>query len=266
MIFNLRNPLGKRGGIIIEDSFEFTGTYAFARDEDTGNWELALWDSGTLTWLADPGMVDLCIIGAGQDGADGTVVNTTVLSGKGGDGGRIYNNTNGVALDAEVSVVVGESGADSSIGSYTSANGPAPKEGGSGATMHNQIVRIDEINTGGADGEWPFGEGVDNTLIPALMGKRLAPSGGGGHANNFVEYQGAPSYYSYVYTDQHGGVNTGGQTGAGNGGDRDHKNGYDATGIGAGGGGGYSQGEAWYGYPGGKGSKGAVLIRNHREA
>lgn len=266
MIFNLRNPLGKRGGIITEDSFEFSGSYSFARDDESGNWELALWDSGTLTWLTDPGMVDLCIVGAGQDGTDGAVVNTTVLSGKGGDGGRIYNNVNGVALDGQVAVVVGESGADSSIGSYTSANGPAPKEGGSGATMHNQIVRIDEINTGGTDGEWPFGEGVDNTLIPALKGKRLAPSGGGGHANNFVEYQGAPSYYSYVYTDQHNGVNTGGQTGAGNGGDRDHKNGYDATGIGAGGGGGYSQGEAWYGYPGGKGGKGAVLLRNHREA
>lgn len=266
MIFNLRNPLGKRGGIITEDSFEFTGSYAFARDEESGNWELALWDSGTLTWLADPGMVDLCIVGAGQDGTDGEVVNTTVLSGKGGDGGRIYNNTRGVALDGQVAVVVGESGADSSIGSYTSANGPAPKQGGRGAEMHNQIASAGTVNTGGADGEWPFGEGVDNSMIPELKGKLLAPSGGGGHANNDLEYPGPPApYHNYVFTDEHGGVNTGGETGAGNGGDRDHKNGYDATGIGAGGGGGYSQGEVWYGYGGGKGSKGAVLLRNHRE-
>lgn len=269
MIFNLRNPLGKRGGTITEDSFQFSGSYAFARDEDTGNWELALWESGNLTWLVDPGQVDLCLIGAGQDGGDGysngTWRGAYVYSGKGGNGGRVYTNVQGVSLDAALTVVVGEGGADSSIGSYTSANGPAPKAGGRGAVMPQQSNSVGTVNTGGTDGVWPFGEDIDSSMIPALKGKRLAPSGGGGHANNQIEYQGVPSYYDYVYTDNHGGVNTGGETGAGYGGDRDHWNGYDATGIGAGGGGGYAGGQSYDGGTGGHGSKGAVLIRNHRE-
>lgn len=275
MIFNLRNPLGKRGGTITEDSFEFSGSYAFARDEDTGNWELALWESGNLTWLVDPGQVDLCLIGAGQDGGDGALtdynyqygVYTTVSSGKGGDGGRILN-VHGVALDAALATVVGT---DSSIGGYTSANGPAPKAGGRAAVMPLENERVGTVNTGGVAGVWPFGEDADETMIPELQGHRVGASGGGGMANNAYRPSWySPGNYAPVYTSQHGGINAGGETDGADGGDQGHLNGYDATGIGNGGGGGYGDGRAEYGDgthgTGGAGSAGAVLIRNHREA
>lgn len=282
MIFNLRNPLGKRGGTVTEDSFQFSGSYAFARDEESGNWELALWDSGSLTWLVDPGQVDLCVIGAGQDGGDGALtdynyqygVYTRVASGKGGDGGRILN-AQGVSLDAALTVVVGESGADSSIGSYTSANGPAPKAGGTAASMPLESNAVGTVNKGGAAGVWPFSEDVDSTMIPELQGHRIGASGGAGMANNaYVSYWSVnprKPIYDPVYTANHGGINVGGATDGANGSpDTSHLNGYDATGIGNGGGGGYGDGRAEYGDGthgvGGAGSKGAVLIRNHREA
>ena len=282
MIFNLRNPLGKRGGTITEDSFEFSGNYAFARDEDTGNWELALWDSGSLTWLVNPGQVDLCIIGAGQDGGDGALtdynyqygVYTRVASGKGGDGGRIYTNVQGVTLDAALTVVVGESGADSSIGSYTSANGPAPKAGGTAASMPLESNSVGIVNTGGIAGVRPFGADTDETMIQALQGHRIGASGGAGMANNaYASYWTVDHrpVFDPVYTAAHGGINKGGATDGADGADStSHLNGYDATGLGNGGGGGYGDGRALYGEGshgvGGHGSKGAVLIRNHREA
>ena len=279
MIFNLRNPLGKRGGTITEDSFEFSGNYTFARDEDTGNWELALRDSGSLTWLVDPGQVDLCVIGAGQDGGDGALtdynyqygVYTRVASGRGGDGGRIFN-AQGVTLDAALAVVVGESGADSSIGSYTSANGPAPKAGGTAASMPLESNSVGIVNTSGIAGVWPFDADTDETMIQALQGHRIGASGGAGMANNAYRPSWyGPGVYEPVYTANHGGINKGGATDAGDGADStSHVNGYDASGIGNGGGGGYGDGRAEYGDGthgvGGHGSKGAVLIRNHREA
>ena len=265
MLFNFDS---RGSGRITEDSFRFTGRYLFASGND-GIWELALLESGTLTWLTNPGRVDLCLVGAGNDGgngySNGTWQGAYVYSGSGGDGGRVYSNTAGVTLGTEIDVVVGaEKGADSSIGSWSSANGQAIK-GGRGAEMPQQSNAVGTVNTGGADGVWPFGEAADNTMIPELQGKRMAPSGGGGHANNRIEYAGNPPYYNYVYTDEHGGDNEGGASGAGNGGERSHRNGYDATGIGAGGGGGYGRGESYDGGYGGKGSQGAVLIRKHKE-
>ena len=61
MIFNLRNTIGARKGIITEDSFSFAGDYLFIADED-GNFELALLESGSLEWFVDPGAVDLFLV------------------------------------------------------------------------------------------------------------------------------------------------------------------------------------------------------------
>ena len=282
MIFNLRNTIGARKGIITEDSFSFDGDYLFASDDD-GNFELALLESGALSWLTDPGLVDLFLVGAGQDGgtayfsgggSGGYMYNDSYInSGKGGDGGRTLTES-GVTLGSSCTVVVGTSGAESSITSdgttYTSANGPAPKAGGRGAEMRQRTNSVGNVNKGGSDGVLAYNADADETMIPALAGVLFAPSGGGGHANNngYVDSQGR-FHPDPVYTDLHGGDNAGGQTGAGKGGERDHKAGYDASSYGAGGGGGYGDGST--GSPetagvGGAGSDGIILIRNHREA
>lgn len=263
MLFYIDSGFG-HGGAITEDSFSFTGNYLFARDED-GNWELALLESGTLNWLKNPGFVDMCLIGAGKQGTQGRVggyhVGTYVYSGKGGDGGRVLNVL-GAELTGECNVVIGtdegETTVTNGLNTWTSANGPAPKSGGRGAEMPQQISSVGTLNEAGKNGVYAYGAVTDETLIPELSGKLLAPSGGGGHANNDYNPGG-------VWTDQKGGKNAGGESGAGNGGTRDHWNGYDATGIGAGGGGGYANG---YNYDsvgaGGYGSDGGLLIRNRR--
>lgn len=270
MIFNLKSSFS-RGGTITEDSFTCTGDYLFARDNDTGNWELAVLESSTLTWLTNPGFVDVCLIGAGKNGDSGNVTGTYrgayAYSGKGGDGGRI-NTVPGATLIGACTVVVGTSGGETILtcgnDTYTSANGPAPKEGGHRAEMPQQIVSVGTLNTAGTDGSFAYGAVSDETLIPELNGFLFGASGGGGHANNGIEYAGAPSYWDGVYTDQKGGKNAAGQTGAGAGATRDHRNGFDATGYGAGGGGGYADGITSAVGVGGAGGNGILLIRNRR--
>ena len=272
MIFYVRPSIGRRGGTITEDSFSFAGDYLFARDEESGDWELALLESGTLDWLTLPGDVDIFLVGAGQDGGDAYWTGAATLdyndsfinSGAGGAGGRVLT-ASGVTLDGSCAVVVGTDGADSSIScngrSYTSANGPAPREGGRGAEMRQATNSAGTVNNGGVDGVNAYGAPTDETMIPELAGVLYAASGGGGHANNNYGNQ----TWLYVYTDNHGGIDTGGQTGGGKGGGRSHHSGYDAEGYGSGGGGGYGDGASHDLGQGGHGSDGIILIRNHRE-
>lgn len=277
MIFNLRNTIGARRGIITEDSFSFAGDYLFASDDD-GNFELALLESGTLEWLVFPGEVDICLVGAGQDGQTAFFSGAQTMdyndsfinSGKGGDGGRILTATN-VSLDDDCTIVVGTSGADSSLScngsTYTSANGPVPKQGGRGAEIRQATNSAGNVNQGGADGVWPFEADTDEQMIPELQGHRVGASGGGGHANNNYMGPWVPLEPAYVYTDEHGGNNAAGQTDAGAGADRSHHAGYDASGHGNGGGGGYGNGASHSDLGvGGAGSDGIILIRNHKEA
>lgn len=267
MIFNLRNSTGKRSGAITEDSFAYTGAYLFARDEQTGHWELALTSSGSLTWLTLPSEVDLCVVGAGQtggssffSGADTKWWNDSFInSGAGGDGGRIFNAP-GVQVGSSCAVVIGSSGSDSTLTSdgnvYSSANGPAGKPGGRGAEMRQASNSVGNVNKGGADGVWPYGTATDEQMIQQLQGHRVGASGGGGHANNNND----------VYTSNHGGIDTGGATDGGKGaGGGDQKNGVPAAGYGNGGGGAYGDGKVDITYAGGAGSDGIIFIRDHRE-
>ena len=269
MLFNIKGGFS-RGGAITEDSFTFTGDYLFARDED-GNWELALLESGTLNWLKNPGLVDICLVGAGKKGGNGIVQgqsgSSLVYSGKGGDGGRV-NNAPGVEIIGSCTVVIGSNEGETSLtcgnDTYSSADGPAPKAGGQQAILL-QWASIVQLNEAGKDGVFAYGAVSDETLIPELSGVMFGPSGGGGHANNIRNEQGTGVIYRGVYTDMKGGKNAGGNTGGGVGATRDHLNGFDATGYGGGGGGGYADG---YSYDnvgtGGAGSNGILLIRNRR--
>ena len=262
MLFNFDDNRS-RGGRITEDSFAFAGRYLFASDED-GNWELALLDSGTLTWPPLPGDVDLCLVGAGQDGGAGYFSgggsgnwdynDSFVNSGKGGDSGGVLTRR-GISLKGGCQVTVGTEGGDTELANgaqfFSSADGTI-RPGGSGATMRQAHNSSGTVNRGGADGVWPYESDQDETLIQELRGHR-----GAGHANN--------NYGGGVYTDVHGGSNTGGSTDGADGGTRDHHAGFDATGYGNGGGGGYGDGSGHNNGSGGNGSQGIAMIRRHKE-
>lgn len=272
MLFYIRPSIGRKAGVITEDSFGFSGSYDFVRDEQSGNWELALYDSSSLVWYKDPGSLDIFIIGSGQDGGDAFFSgggsgnwefnDSYINSGAGGDGARM-RYLSGVSLDSAVEVVIGENGGDTFIGPYSSANGATPKKGGTGATMRQATNSAGTLNKGGDDGVFAYNADTDETMVQALAGKRFGASGGAGYANN--NYRNNGNLWPVWTDEQRNASNKGGETGAGNGGDRDHHDGYDATGIGNGGGGGYGDGAYHDLGHGGKGSKGAVLIRNHRE-
>lgn len=263
MLFNFDN-IGS--GRITENSFHFTGRYFFASDED-GNFELALLESGTLTWLTNPGKVDLCLVGAGQDGGDAffdgggsgdwDYNDSFINSGPGGDSGGVFTRR-GITLRGNCQVTVGEDGADTEFSNgaqFFSSSAGAIRSGGTGAKMRQATNSSGTVNTGGNMGVWLYESAEDESIIPELRGHRVAASGGAGHANN----------NSYVYTDQHGGKASGGSTDGANGGTRDHHNGYDAAGYGNGGGGGYGDGSGHQNGLGGDGAPGIAVCRRHKE-
>jgi hypothetical protein len=251
MIFNIKRSVGSRGSIVTEDSFTFTGDYLFARDDD-GHFELALLESGTLAWNSLPPSVDVFLVADGGNGEASHYDSYWDYSGAGGDAGRHLTVEN-VQLGASCAAVIGNDTTITSEGTtYTSANGVAPNAGGQGAKLGaNQTA---QVNTAGADGVYAYDRYSDETLIPALAGMLFCASGGGGHAVSS----------GYVRTTAKGGHNEGGATNAGAGGTESHYKGYDATGYGNGGGGAYADGVNEYGFQGGAGSGGIILIRDHR--
>lgn len=255
MLFNIKAGLGRRGGIITEDSFTFTGTYLFARDEETGHFELALTSSGTLTWLTLPDKVDLFLVGNGQNGTAGNYNSSTTwhTGGSGGNGGRCYTEKE-VELANSCTAVIGNDTTLTTNGTtYTSANGPSPKEGGIGALVANDIYSMPRVNAGGSDGVYAYGEVEDTTML-GVSDARFGASGGGGHVQNNL----------YYHSGSRGGKNTGGVTGGGFGGTSQAVAGTAGSFYGAGGGGGASDQFAGDG-AGGAGAGGVILIRDHRE-
>lgn len=266
MLFNF-DSLSK-GGRITEDSFRFSGDYLFQVEED-GSFELALLESGTLVWLADPGLVDLCLVGAGQDGGaaffsgggsgNWNYNDSFINSGPGGDSGGVLTRR-GIPLKGNCQVTVGTDGGDTELANgaqFFSSSAGTIRLGGTGATMRQAHNSSGTVNKGGTPGVWPYESDQEETIIQELQGHRVAASGGAGHANN--------NYGDGVYTDVHGGSNAGGSTDGANGGTRDHHAGYDATGYGNGGGGGYGDGSGHVNGLGGKGSHGIAMIRRHKE-
>ena len=253
MLFNVKNTIGRRG-IITENSFSFSGSYLFASDED-GHFELALLESGTLNWLQTPPEVDIFLVGCGQDGGAPDYGVYWDTSGKGGDGGRCKLES-GVSLGDSCTAVVGTSGAESTLTSdgttYSSANGTMPKAGGQSAILGAN--QTSQLNSAGKEGVWLFGEEEDTSMIPQLQGHRVGCSGGGGHCLSRGNVDSAVK----------GGQNAGGSTDGGAGGDSSHRAGHDATGNGNGGGGAFAYGPGEYGYAGGAGSSGMIVVRDHR--
>lgn len=251
MIFNIKRSVGSRGSIVTEDSFSFTGDYLFARD-DNGHFELAILESGILTWSSLPPAVDIFLVGAGKAGGASHYDSYWDYSGAGGEAGKHFTVSNAM-LGASCSASIGDETSITSGGTaYSSVNGAVPNAGGQGAKLGpNQTA---QVNKAGADGVFAYDAYSDETIISGLRGMLFCASGGGGHAVSS----------GYVRTTAKGGHNEGGATNAGAGGTESHYKGYDATGYGNGGGGAYADGVNEYVFQGGAGSGGIILIRDHR--
>lgn len=229
------------GGSIAEGDFSFAGRHEFLSD-GSGNFELILFESGVLTWLIDPGEVDICLVAGGMAGSENP---GDYGDSRGGNGGEVVNITNQQLTAGSYSATVGQSGEDTVLetpdGTWTAHSGE-----GSAPT---------------ADGVPAWGD--EKTLLrPGVL------YGAGGGAGSVLDYQ----WISYDATP-------GGSVGAaddgapnGHGGTPDHPAGYDGlAGTGQGGGGGRREWTVYKGsyyyaqYAGGKGGSGAILIRNHKE-
>lgn len=241
MLFHIRPST--RPGVVTEGSFDFKGSYDFKTEG--GDWELILYESGTLTWLIDPGDVDICLVAGGMAGSQnpGEYGDDT-----GGNGGEVVNITNQRLSAGAYTATVGGSGEDSSL---TGPDGAWTARSGEGSSYGRP----------GSDGVPAWGD--RNTLLrPGVL---YGPGGGNG---SVLDYQ-------YVSTDASPGGSVGtADDGApnGHGGTPDHKAGYDGLdGTGQGGGGGRREwtvykGSYYYAQSaGGKGGSGAILIRNHKE-
>lgn len=245
MIFNIDSG----GGKISAEMIAFDGSFDFA--EDGSNWELALYGSGTLRFKETPGVVDVFVVDGGKPGNNAR--NAAGDGGAGGNGGNYKNTQIRLKRGVQYQVTIGESGGSSSVsgGNVTvDASDGAHKNGGRGASMTSGSSNV---NTGGANGVYAYGEDSDTTIVSRLRNVLFAPGGGGGHGVTA----------DYVRSSAHGGISTGGRTGGGSGGDAG--NGSNGTGYGAGGGGGASVAPNGVQGAGGLGGTGIILIRNRRD-
>lgn len=244
--------LGPRGRyeIAVDDiSYSEENAVLFAADLD--HWEMAILSgtNATLTFLEDPGPVQICVIGAGKNGSSGKKrAEGYGDGGDGGDGGRMFTTF----LDLEkgsYQVSIGTEGAETTITgpnvSVSSASG-TKKDGGSGG-YYTQSPSSSHLGYPGEDGFFAYGEESDTIIITALADRKFGGSGAGGHANSNSTK-----------------AAKGGESGAGDGGIATDKNGKNGTAnSGGGGGGGYGQayGNSSNG-TGGAGGSGLLLIRS----
>lgn len=239
MLFHIRPST--RPGVVTEGSFDFKGAYEFKAEG--GDWELILYDSGTLTWLIDPGDVDICLVAGGRHGSNNP---GQYGDAHGGKGGEVVNITGQNLTAGAYTAIVGQPDSDSSLAS----------PGGTSWT-----ARTGEGSAEGADGVLAWGD--VNTLLRA--GVLYGAGGGFGSILDYqwVSYDATPG--GSVGTADDGNPN-------GHGGTPSHPVGYDGLNrTGQGGGGGRDQWTVYKGsyyynqFDGGKGGSGAILIRNHKE-
>ena len=237
-------------------------TYTFTKDSTTGsngdyyfyksgaNWEFYMKNSGTLSFTAAT-VIDLFLLGGGNDGRNPTGINNGCSGGNGGKRRTVSN----ITRSGNNTVTVGSAGNDSSLYSYSSSSGTA--------------------SAGGGQNNWTFYAGenggycFNDSSAKGPDGNSRLVGAGGGHGA-YAETDGT-SQGSFKVS-----ATNGGSYGAGNGGDAKidgvswyGDNGGNASYYGAGGGGagGYYHmsisDRRGKGNPG-SGYKGFVAIRNKR--
>lgn len=247
--------LDQTGGAVSEDSILFSGDFDFARDGQ--NWEAAFYESGTLRFAADPGLVDIFLVANGQTGGTGSQSGSFWYSGKGGDGGRYVLKTVRLRRGVDYAITIGAasdlSGADLDLDTdNTDDDTHAGASGGTAAKVASGSVS--QANTGGSPGVWAYAETEDTTLVDALEGKRFCCGGGAGDCT-----------VSGTSSASHGGVNDGGETDGGDGGSSDTTAQAGGAHTGSGGGGGFTVNDSGGPRAGAPGGSGVMLVRKHRE-
>lgn len=247
------------GGGGAESDFHFDTENGMLYEKQGSDWEVAFLKSGSLTLDKTLANVDIFIVDAGGDGASGSTGDSG--GGVGGNGAKMMAITGTTVPAGVYSITIGENAAARSyIGDSSNPNYAVDPEvgfqaGGMAATGGQSGSVAAETVKGVRDGALAFGDSSTLIYPGRLYG---APGGGGGER----------SAYAGTY---HAGAE-GANTGAGNGGNDAHKEGYDASAnTGSGGGGGFGHatspsGGGGIGYAGGKGGSGIILIRPARAA
>lgn len=263
MLFNFDSS----GGPMSQDMVSFTGDWVWFQDEETGDWEICIFSSGTLRFLTSPGQVDVCALGPGENGAAGSSSGANdVTGGSGGRGGEMVTDQLRPSRGVSYPVSIGDPGGLTAGLGVTARGGSRDDQVGAVQGVGGHVLNNAQQRTqpsGGNQGALAYSNsGVQNlptdtdidTEAHPLKGKLLGASGGGGRAT---------AIYNNQYYPTSGGSVAGGSNGGGNGGGAGSA-GSAGTLPGAGGGGGGVLGESAGG--GGAGAKGALFIRNHREA
>ena len=247
------------GGGGSESDFHFDTENGMLYVKEGSDWEVAFLKSGTLTLDKSLSNVDIFIVDAGGNGSSGATGDSS--GGSGGNGAKMQLIANTTIPSGVYPITIGENAAARTyIGSSSNPNYAVDPEvgfqaGGSPAIGGQTGNVAAETVEGVRDGTLAFGDSSTLIFAGRLYG---APGGGGGER----------SAYAGTY---HAGAD-GANTGAGNGGNDSHKEGYDASAnTGSGGGGGFGHatspsGGGGVGYAGGKGGSGIILIRPVRTA
>lgn len=276
IVRSIANAEGGSGGggeitYITESLFSFMNGQAAANYEyygdGTENWEIALLDSGTFKFLANPGLIDVFVVGAGGTGGTGETSGGYGKAGNGGNGGECCTFENvSVSRNNQYPIQIGVLGNDTEAfegliargGNSVDWSSDKGKSGGNGSVCTSTAGISKPV--AGVQGELAFNG--EDTYISAINGTYFGSSGGG--AGSSVNRGGWTQQ-----SGERGGVIKGtlraGSGGGTSGGGSDPGASVDQTApnTGAGGGGGavaYNNSAAI----GGSGGSGIVIIRNHR--
>lgn len=228
------------GGFNPNTGITYTGSY-LAINDGGGNWRIKFLTSGTLTFLKEPGNIDLFLVGGGGGGA---------LYYGGGGGGYVNTQSNiSVIVSTGYSISIGSGGGNqggvSRAFGYSAAGGykyPGSVDNGDGGNG----------GSGGGGGAYSGTAGNGGENGSDGQASSAAPGGYGDHVTTREFQEAGGDLYAGGGAGNSRVGGTDGQPGAGGGGAAS-SNGVANTGGGGGGG-------------GGTGGSGIVIIRNHRAA
>ena len=236
--------------------YTYNGSLQYT-DEGSGNWHVKFTTGGTLT-IEKAMTIDVFLVGGGYGGEAGTG-GYRCYGGDGGQGGNVHTVYKHKVTAGTYTITIGSGGSSGSSGSATSAfslssaSGTAGAAGGIGASIAGENPASIILSTAGSNGVYAFG-------TSDIDGVMYAAGGGGAACVNTT----------FTWSRNFGGVaQPGGTTGGGYGADTQAVGGNATNNTGSGGGGGGADASAnggggAFGFLGGNGGSGVIIIRNAR--